>query len=374
MQKLRIAHLGAGNSWHIQVLVRELARRGHAPCIVSGTNYEPFTQVPGVDIHTFDSNLSIPAKIMAVRRILKNQKIDILHSHYVHHGGITGALSRFRPHVLSAWGDDILLTPYESLTKRVIVSAALLSADVVLPVSDAMGAQISKLTFGRVKPTTWHWGVDGSHFQRNSNHRTAMRQRWGINDNELVVYSPRLLWPDYYHDVLVNAWPEVLKQVPNAKLILKKTGNNLNYEQMLRELCQKLRIEHSVIWIDSLSYEDLPASYSAADVVVSLPMTEGTPITLLEALACETIVVAADILAVHTWVKENETGYRSALKPAAVAQAVVHALVVSPQTRQTMGYNGRKLVIENAERTPCMDQLERIYFQSLESKNSGSRL
>ena len=361
MRKFRIAHLGAGNSPHLHVLARELSLRGHELTIISGTNYQPFPEIENVTVCSFDSTRRFDVKIRAIREILAARKIEILHSHYVNHGGFAAALTAFHPHVLSAWGDDILLTPQESFAKKLMVTGALLTADLVLPVSNALGDEITRLTSKKVKPVTWHWGVDGGHFAYREKEAQKFRESLGLTSNDLIVYSPRLLWPDYYHDVLLEAWPKVLQEFPGAKLVLKRTGENKIYENKLRALSKSLGIESSLIWIESLPYSELPTSYAAADVVVSLPLTEGTPITILETLACETIVVAADIPAVRHWVEERKTGFLTPLAAPEVAQALVKALKLSRDERKHMGQEGRTSVLKRAERKICFDRLEEIY-------------
>src|SRR5205807_2449641 len=51
-----------------------------------------------------------------------------------------------------------------------------------------------------------------------------------------------------------------------------------------------------------INYEDIPLLYSASDVFVSTALSDGTPLSLLEAMACGTGLVVTGIPSVEEWV------------------------------------------------------------------------
>lgn len=377
MKKPIICLLGDGSSTHIQRIALALEQRGYCILIMTGSHHhsDELHQIthahPHIQVQSFNSKFPVFKKIHAMRKILKDFKVDILHSHYVNHGGYAGFLTGFHPHIISAWGDDIWLTPKMSLAHRMGVITTLRSSDLNLPVSSQLHDEIVRLTHKKIPSLVWNWGVDTEHFKSDAEKIKLFRKKIGIQAEELLVYSPRLLLPDYFHELLIEAWPEVLSKLPNARLVIKKTCADAIYESQLQAKIETLRLRDQIIWLENLSFQDLATSFSAADLMVSLPVTEGTPMSILEALSCETLVLATDIPEVREWVIPTKTGALTLKNPPAIAKKIIELLTLSPENKKEMGRLGRSLVIQKAGREKSFDDLEKIYAHFFET---GSKL
>src|SRR5712691_7415597 len=124
---------------------------------------------------------------------------DLVHAHYVSDYGFLAALSRRRPLIVSAWGSDVLVDPGLSPITRQLVRGVL--------------------------------GVDGDLLDalRTRTIPPATRQP--------VILSLRSLDRTLYNvDVIIEAMPEVLVRVPNARLLI---GNEGSLKPLLEEQARR---------------------------------------------------------------------------------------------------------------------------------------
>lgn len=77
----------------------------------------------------------------------------------------------------------------------------------------------------------------------------------------------------------------------------------------LEELIAALELEHEVVILGGLSREQLRERYAQADVVVLTSLSEGIPVTLMEAMAMERIVLAPAITGIPELVISGKTGF-----------------------------------------------------------------
>lgn len=91
---------------------------------------------------------------------------------------------------------------------------------------------------------------------------------------------------------VIEAFPEVLKKVPDARYILVGDGDDRVATEVL---VKRLNLEEKVLLPGAVKDEEMAGYYNLADVFVYVSKREGFPaIVLLEALACGTPVVCGD--------------------------------------------------------------------------------
>jgi L-malate glycosyltransferase len=120
------------------------------------------------------------------------------------------------------------------------------------------------------------------------------------------------------HAYLIEAWPEVVRAHPAARLALVGDGPR---RPALEEQARALRIDGSVLF---LGFRPDGRRYAAAaDVVVQPSLTEGMPNAVLEAMAAKRSVVATRVGGVPDLIEDGETGR---LVPPADAGALATAI------------------------------------------------
>jgi glycosyltransferase involved in cell wall biosynthesis len=109
--------------------------------------------------------------------------------------------------------------------------------------------------------------------------------------------------------------------------------------------------------------EQMAALYQRAAVTVSLSEHDGTPNTLLEAMACGCFPVAGDLESIREWIESGSTGFLVDVnRPEDVAQAVLRALRAPELRRQAAVLNSRR-VTELASYDQRMPEVEARYRQ-----------
>ena len=173
-----------------------------------------------------------------------------------------------------------------------------------------------------------------------------VRARHGIAaDAPLVVCVGRLV-PRKGQDTLIRAMPEVLADLPNARLLLVGKGP---YGDDLQRLAKSTGVQESVVFTGAVPGDDLPAYYAAGDVF-AMPCrgrrggleVEAWGIVFLEAQACGVPVVVGDSGGAPESVRDGKTGVVvDPEDPAATAQALVE-LLSDDAHRKSMGVAARE--------------------------------
>jgi phosphatidylinositol alpha-1,6-mannosyltransferase len=185
-------------------------------------------------------------------------------------------------------------------------------------------------------------GVDVAAFRPGAG-GTAIRERLCIQGRPVVVCVSRMV-PRKGQDTLVQAWPKVRAEIPDAILLLVGDGP---YKQQLERLARRLDVATHVIFTGSVPAAELPRYYDAGEVFAMPCRTrrggldvEGLGIVYLEASATGLPVVGGDSGGAPDAILDGETGYVvPGGDPAAVAQRVIE-LLKDPAKAKAMGEKG----------------------------------
>jgi D-inositol-3-phosphate glycosyltransferase len=138
--------------------------------------------------------------------------------------------------------------------------------------------------------------------------RTSARHILGLTDEKVLLFVGRLD-PLKGADRLLEAVP-YLNDFKALKLIMIGGDESSRVEiGKLQSRCIELGISDKVIFKGTVKQTELPAYYSAADICVVPSYYESFGLVALEALACGTPVVAADIGDVKNIIRPLKTGY-----------------------------------------------------------------
>ncbi|MCF8589317.1 glycosyltransferase family 4 protein [Gordonia liuliyuniae] len=193
-------------------------------------------------------------------------------------------------------------------------------------------------------------GVDTDRFAPDAAARTELRERYGIGDAPVVLCLSRLV-PRKGQDVLVQAWPSILREVPDAQLMIVGGGP---YGDRLRELAAKTGVADSVTFTGSVPADELPKHHAMADVFAMPTRTrgggldvEGLGIVFLEASASGVPVVAGDSGGAPETVHDGVTGtVVDGRDRERVAEAIT-TLLKDTELAAAMGAKGRAWIVQH---------------------------
>ena len=281
------------------------------------------------------------------------QNVNVIHSHtwYANMAGHFGSLLHGLPHVITAhsleplrpWKADQLGGGYQISSWA--EKSAYESADAIIAVSDGMRADVLA-AYPSVDPTkvvTIRNGVDVDRFKPTTD--SALLTELGITGRYAIFVGRITRQKGLAH--LLRAWQNVPVEYglvlaagsPDEEMI----GNEV--KALIEEL-QKTR--PNVIWVpEMLPHEKLCALLTSADLFICPSIYEPLGIVNLEAMACETAVLATRVGGIPEVVADGNTGklvnYNgdSAVLEHDLSNAIIE-LMKEPALLKQYGEAGRK--------------------------------
>ena len=190
-------------------------------------------------------------------------------------------------------------------------------------------------------------GVDVEEFRPGCG-GDKVRSALGIAQDAPVVVCVGRVVPRKGQDTLVRAWPRVLAQVPDARLLLAGDGA---YRSSVERLAESLGVAGSVVFAGRVPFGGMPAYIDAGDVF-AMPSrsrllgleVEALGIVALEAAACGLPVLVGESGGAPDTVVHGETGYVvNPHNPAGLA-ARIAPLLRDREAAAEMGHRARERV------------------------------
>jgi glycosyltransferase involved in cell wall biosynthesis len=299
---------------------------------------------------------------------VRGHRPDLLHLHYA--GGRLGTLATLsgcRPLAVTVMGGDVLpeqhLSGHTALERRA-TRRILEQADAILAKADALHPAIVALGGPPDRIETVRWGIDPLRFRPEPEAAARLRHQLGLAPQARVILSPRLLRPLYNIDKIVEAMPRVLAAAPEALLLITSDRQEAGYRSAIDRRVAALGIDSCVRFTGRIAHGDMPGLYSLAEVVVSVPSSDGLPQTLFESMACETPAVLGDLLGYREVVRDGETARLTEIAPEAIGGAIAE-LLGNSERRKALGHAARQRVIEVASLPRELDRVEACYRAAL---------
>jgi glycosyltransferase involved in cell wall biosynthesis len=286
-------------------------------------------------------------------RELKRINPDVVHAHYVSDYGFLAAMSGRHPMVVTAWGSDLLIDPRLSMITRRLVRWVLARADLVTYNAEQLGQAAQAMGARPERLLQVVMGVGNEMLDALRSHMVAPA------DREPVILSQRSLERSVYNvDVLIKAMPEVLRRVPAARLVV---GGDGALRGQLEDLSRRLDIAGAVEFAGTASWPaGLGERLSRAAVYVSVPSSDGTSVTLLEAMASGAYPVVSDLPSNREWVTREGGTVVPVRAVAPLADAIVSALEDRARRSSAAAHN-REVINQRGLWEVNMKRMESAY-------------
>jgi glycosyltransferase involved in cell wall biosynthesis len=187
----------------------------------------------------------------------------------------------------------------------------------------------------------------------------TLRDEYGMEPGSQIVGVVARLEPEKGHPTLFEAWPAVLRAVPDAYLLVIGEGGQ---REALEKLARKLKIAHRVVFTGRR--DDVPAVTAAIDVAVLPSYREAQGLSILEALALARPVVASNVGGIPEMIDDGVTGLL--VEPHdvdALAGAITRLLVDHPYA-DMLARQGHDLVHDRFCIELMVEAVERIYEEA----------
>ncbi len=370
---MKICYLSSILTIHDARILQKLLDHEYDTTLVSYSPEEipgKISTIEGLKILHFKSSRLISyqkflffAKRNHFRKVLQTLNPDILHSGYVWKDGFLAALSGFSPHLLMPWGTDVLLQPDQSLLCRLIVQYTLRKADAIYCDAETVKKKILRLaSVGENKIIVFpQLGVDFSLFKPDQTLRALYRKRLELGNSKVIIMT-REFKVVYGIEYFIRALPKIVKAEPSIRVLLAGQGPQ---ENQLKKLITGLNLENYVRFLGFIKNEELPGYLNAADIYVSTSLSDGTPLSLLEAMSCGLPVVVSDVESVLEWVQDGVNGFVVPRKDTEILPEKTLKIAYDSLLAQKMGKRNIELAQEKVDIEKNFQKLATVYSKMI---------
>jgi glycosyltransferase involved in cell wall biosynthesis len=293
-----------------------------------------------------------------LQSVLKDLQPALVHAGPVQSAGYLAALADFHPMLLMSWGSDLLVEAERNSEWKQATEFALQKTDAFFCDCDTVRKKADSFrVFSDSEVVQFPWGVKQGVFSPVGPLPPGDRFRRSAATTTFIY--TRSYDPLYGTDVLLDAFLRARSANPSLRLLLLGSGSQ---DQSIRSFVQAHDLNDAVSVLGPQPAEELPMWFRAADAYVSCAKSDGTSISLLEAMATGLPVVVTDIPSNREWVGEPENGWLAPVgSPAGVADRMLRVAKLTPQERKTISQCNQRVVAERADLDKNFPRLLEIY-------------
>ncbi len=295
------------------------------------------------------------------RTYLQTVQPDLVHALRIPYEGMLAAHTpRDIPFIVSIWGNDLTQHAYGSggmgrSTRRTLARADGLAADTRRDIR--LGIEWG---FDTQKPQLVVPGSGGIDLKRLDDSQSEQPFNFPetIQSAPVLVVNPRGFRPgSVRNDTFFAAIPKVVEQMP--EIIFACPAMQGQPEALT--WVEKLGIQQNVVLLPYLPQEAVWQLFRRARLTVSISQHDGTPNSLLEAMACGCFPVAGNIESLREWIVDGENGLLvDPGSPDALAEALLSALH-QPDLRAQAQRINRGIIEKNAEVSIIREKIRAFY-------------
>jgi len=291
---------------------------------------------------------------------------DLIHALRIPYEGMLASFApRDFPLVVSIWGNDLTLHGRGSFlmgrfTRQTLHRAQGLMADARRDIR--LG---SEWGFSADKPTLVIPGAGGLHLDEMSRLAGQAKTLPALPAGVPLVVNPRGSRPGSVRKyTFFRAIPLVLNKIPNTCFVCPSLIGDAEAERWV----SSLGIGASVRLWPRLTQPQLWGLFRRAQVFVSPSAHDGTPNSLLEAMACGCFPVVGDIESLREWIMPGENGLLvNPADPQALAEGILVALG-DEILRARAARKNASILSARADYSRCMGKAEEFYDVVISNK------
>lgn len=301
-------------------------------------------------------------------RLLAAHNVRVIHAHQYapFFYAAMGRLLAWRdiPIVFTEHGRDY---PDFRRIKRVLANHCLLRRrDRVVGVGQCVGRALRE--FEGIDPRrieVVYNGIDVAAYGDPGEQREAVRQSLGLADDEVAIIQVARLNVLKDHPTAIRAMAQLVTHAPRAKLLVVGDGEE---RQKIESLIGELGISRNIQLLGTR--RDIPRLLAAADVFLLSSISEGIPLTLIEAMAAGLPCVSTAVGGTPEVIVDGQTGLFARPRDPEDVAAKLAVLLADGSLRQSMGARGR----ERSRELFSDQQMHLAYQQFYRDLTSARRL
>lgn len=371
---MRVLLLADTNSEHIEKWALSLAAQGIELGLFSfnRSSYQWYNNVANITL-LFEPDAAIKGfglqeklgyfkYLPILKSKIKEFNPDILHAHYATSYGLIGALSQFKPFIVSVWGSDVFDFPHQGIFNKYILKYILHKASAICSTSICMKDVTHTYTNKPIEVIPF--GINTTLFNRKDNELPLK------NINQIVIGNIKPLESKYGIDILIKVVNQLIKKhaTKNISLILIGEGSEKNkYEVLARDL----GISQNVNFAGRVPHKEIADYHNKIDLFVSLSVldSESFGVSLVEAMSCRSVVVGSNVAGFNEVLGgNNEVGYLVPKNSVEEAVSVLNKIIDNPEEALSKVNLARTRVLKLYNWDSNVEQMISVYQKSKGAK------
>jgi L-malate glycosyltransferase len=296
------------------------------------------------------------------RALLRDVQPDLVHAGPVQNCAYIAALSGFHPLLVASWASDILLHAERNADWRYATETALREADGLLCDSETVRAAAQRIVpIPNDRIAQFPWGLGRGAFSPHG--PACTKQNLGFPADSFVFICTRSWEPEYGIDNLLEAFLRACRIDNRMRLIMIGSGSQ---QSQICHFISEHGLSRQILTPGIISGNEVPRWFRAADAYVSCAKSDGTSISLLEAMATGLPPIVTDNLSNREWVVDGENGWLApADSPENLAEKLLLVAKLSAADRNTISATNRKIVADRADWDKNFPRLLQLYDRLL---------
>jgi glycosyltransferase involved in cell wall biosynthesis len=298
---------------------------------------------------------TLPGAARRLRKLISAIQPDLIHAMRIPYEGMVTAMALGKhsslPFLVSIWGNDFTLHAHSTPLMAYRTRYTLRRAHALHTDCQRDRRLADEWGFSSLRPTVVLPGNGGIQLD-------VFYPPSGLSQKVVsTIINPRGFRAYVRNDTFFRAIPLVLEQKPETRFLCPAMANEA---QALRWV-DELGIAATVELLPKISRLQMADLFRQAQVAVSITTHDGTPNTLLEAMACGCFPIAGDINSLREWITPGVNGLLvEPTNPRTLAEAMIQALE-QPALRTRAAEQNTRLIAERAEYGRVMGEAEKFY-------------
>ena len=299
---------------------------------------------------------------------LKGFKPDVVHTHSAK-GGLLGRKVAWKMNVPAVIHTihGAPFHPYQSALAREFFRRCERWASArchhLISVADAMtDLMVEAGVAPPEKFTTIYSGMDVEPFTRAKEHRAEIREKFGFDDEHVVIGKIARLFHLKGHYDLIKAAVPVVKSNPNVRFLL--VGDGILRSSLMQEL-EELGLAEHFVFAGLVPPSDVPALLGGMDALVHASYREGLARALPQALIAGLPVISYDVDGAREVTITGETGILVPAQDVEKLSQALGKLASDSALRQRLGSEGQRRFTEQFDHHTMTSRVREVYLEQI---------